>query len=105
MVVENDPLHEPQKACANAQKAGQADDDDGVKLAEHQNQGQEEDPQGHQNAGNLHGRQVEPAREEDGQSHRRHRCRNEPHHRRAQAGQAALDDPAGLKPDKTPCHQ
>lgn len=82
MVVENDPLHEPQKACANAQKAGQADDDDGVKLAEHQNQGQEEDPQGHQNAGNLHGRQVEPAREEDGQSHRRHRCRNEPHHRR-----------------------
>ena len=26
-------------------------------------------------------------------------------HRRAQAGQASLDDPAGLKPDKTPCHQ
>ena len=44
MVVENDPLHEPQKPAPMPKKAGQADDDDGVKLAEHQNQGQEEDP-------------------------------------------------------------
>ncbi len=104
MVVENDPLHEPQKPAPMPKKAGQADDDDGVKLAEHQNQGQEEDPQGHQKCREFARTPGGTRQEEDGQSTDA-TARNEPHHRRAQAGQAALDDPAGLKPDKTPCHQ